>query len=67
MYHPHDEEQDETRERRNAVNRPQQLWPGGIVPYEIATAFSSKIIIKYLVILVLQYHRIIRGGEVVSQ
>ena len=43
VYHPHDEEQDEKRERRNAVNSPQQLWPGGIVPYEISSAFSSKL------------------------
>ena len=43
MYHPLNEEQDETRERRNAVNDPRQLWPGGILPYEIAPTFTSKI------------------------
>ena len=45
VYHPLSDEQDEARERRNAVIRPQQLWPDGIVPYEIASSFSSKIII----------------------
>lgn len=45
VYHPLGDELDETRERRNAVNDPRQLWPDGVVPYEIAPAFSSKDII----------------------
>ena len=44
VYHPLNDEQDETRERRNAVNNPRQLWPGGILPYEIAPTFTSKIL-----------------------
>ena len=45
VYHPLSDDQDEARERRNAVTNPRQLWPDGIVPYEIASSFSSKIII----------------------
>ena len=45
VYHPLSDEQDEARERRNAVTNPRQLWPDGVVPYEIAPSFSSKIII----------------------
>ena len=45
VYHPLSDDQDEARERRNAVLSPHRLWPDGIVPYEIAYSFSSKIII----------------------
>ena len=44
VYHPLGDEQDEARERRNAVTNPRWLWPDGIVPYEISPSFSSKII-----------------------
>ena len=48
VYHPLSDDQDEARERRNAVLNPDWLWPDGIVPYEISPSFSSKTIIIIL-------------------
>ena len=41
VYRPYYDNQDQ-RERRNAVIHPNALWPQGIVPYEISSVFSSK-------------------------
>lgn len=51
-----EEEKENKRQKRHVINNSFGKWPGGVIPYEIASQFSGEIIINNRSLNCIQSH-----------